>query len=45
MNEHYGNYHSIEQRIEHAMEAMQNADQLKIATFAREFHVPYTRLW
>ena len=45
MNEHYGNYHSIEQRIEHVIEAMQNADQPKIATFAREFHVPYTRLW
>jgi hypothetical protein len=45
MNEYYENYHSIEQRIEHTMEAMQNADQPKIATFAREFHVPYTRLW
>jgi hypothetical protein len=39
MNEHYGDYHSIEQRIEYAMEAMQNTDWPKIATFACEFHV------
>ena len=45
MNEHYGDYHSIEQRIEYAIETMQNTDRPKIATFAREFHIPYNRLW
>ena len=45
MNKHFGDYHLIEQRMEHAMEAMQNVDQPKIAAFAREFHVPYDKLW
>ena len=45
MNEHYGDYHSIEQRIEYVIEAMQNTDRPKITTFAREFRIPYNRLW
>ena len=45
MDAHYENYHSIEQRIDHAIEAIQSIDWPKIAVFAHEFHVPYDRLW
>ena len=39
MDEDYGNYHSIELRIEHAMEAIQSVDRPKVVAFAREFYV------
>jgi hypothetical protein len=41
MDKHYSNYHSTEQRIEYMMEAMQDIDWPKFATFARKFHIPY----
>ena len=44
MDQQYGDYRSIEQRIEHAIDAMEGLDKPNIASFSREFHVPYDRL-
>jgi hypothetical protein len=45
MDAHYGDYHSIEQRIEHAIEAMQSIDCPKITVFVHEFHISHDGLW
>ena len=44
MDQQYRDYHSIEQRIEHAIDAIEGLDKPNIASFSREFHVPYNQL-
>ena len=41
MDQQYGDYRSIEQRIEHAIDVIEGLDKPNIASFSREFHIPY----
>ena len=43
--EHYGSYGEIEARIERALSAMHDDPELKCAEAARQFFVPYPRLY
>jgi len=44
MDQQYGDYRSIEQRIEYTIDTMEGLNKPNIASFSREFHVPYNRL-